>query len=355
VDLDAGDLHTAFSVVQAVHHAPDLDAFPRVVLQELRRIIDYDFGGYNEVDPVARRLVVALDPVDDPRGHQEMIERWASLIDQHPVANYYRGTGDGAAFRISDFLSHDEYHALDLYREVYAPMQCEFQISVALPAPHPLVVAIALNRPDRDFSERDRSVLDLLRPHLVQAYRSAQLRATVESLQRSVELGGAGVLLVEGSGDILVASPRAERLLVSIVRDGRIIDDDVVKWLVDERTRYAARDGGAPVVGSAYRHAVEGPDVLLRFVPGVGGAYDAIVCGERSPYDANRLTALGLTEREGEVLVQLVRGHSTGDIATTLGMQPATVRKHLEHIYTKLGVHDRTAAIAQAIDALLWS
>ena len=53
-----------------------------------------------------------------------------------------------------------------------------------------------------------------------------------------------------------------------------------------------------------------------------------------------------LTERE--VLDGVARGWTNGEIALHLGLASATVAKHLEHIYEKLGVKTRTAAAALA-------
>ena len=57
---------------------------------------------------------------------------------------------------------------------------------------------------------------------------------------------------------------------------------------------------------------------------------------------------LGLTTRESEVLSWLSKGKTNRDIAQILGLSPRTVDKHLEQIYAKLGVENRTAAAAVA-------
>ena len=59
-----------------------------------------------------------------------------------------------------------------------------------------------------------------------------------------------------------------------------------------------------------------------------------------------------LTAREGEVLLWITRGKSNRDIAEILGLSPRTVGKHLEQIFEKLGVENRTAATALAIRTL---
>jgi DNA-binding CsgD family transcriptional regulator len=63
------------------------------------------------------------------------------------------------------------------------------------------------------------------------------------------------------------------------------------------------------------------------------------------------MSCFGLTRRESEALALLVRGMSTPEIAATLFLSPGTVRKHLEHVYSKLGVTTRAAAAAAAIEA----
>lgn len=51
-----------------------------------------------------------------------------------------------------------------------------------------------------------------------------------------------------------------------------------------------------------------------------------------------------LTAREADVLLWLTRGKSNRDIATILDLSPRTVNKHLEVVFTKLGVENRATA-----------
>ncbi|MDO9147191.1 MAG: response regulator transcription factor [Hydrogenophaga sp.] len=85
--------------------------------------------------------------------------------------------------------------------------------------------------------------------------------------------------------------------------------------------------------------------------PGEGGDW-LIVMQETS--DASVLEAMAhafaLTAREAEVLYWVAKGKINRDIGDILGSSPATVKKHLERIYAKLGVETRTAAAAMAIN-----
>ena len=61
------------------------------------------------------------------------------------------------------------------------------------------------------------------------------------------------------------------------------------------------------------------------------------------------MLAFRLTLRESEVLYWVVKGKTNRDIGDILGSSPATVKKHLERVYEKLGVETRTAAASMAM------
>ncbi len=85
-----------------------------------------------------------------------------------------------------------------------------------------------------------------------------------------------------------------------------------------------------------------GPDEnLLRLLEGNTGS-DQTVLKQK----------LLVTEREAEVLLWIARGKSNRDIAEILSLSPRTVNKHLEQIYAKLGVENRTSAAAFAVRTL---
>ena len=64
---------------------------------------------------------------------------------------------------------------------------------------------------------------------------------------------------------------------------------------------------------------------------------------------ASWMQVFSLTAREAEVLYWVIQGKTNRDIGDILGASPATVKKHLERVYTKLGVETRTAAANLAL------
>ncbi|MES2921697.1 MAG: response regulator transcription factor [Verrucomicrobiota bacterium] len=64
------------------------------------------------------------------------------------------------------------------------------------------------------------------------------------------------------------------------------------------------------------------------------------------------LAALGLTNREAEVLLWVAQGKSNGDVAGILCMGEKTVKQHMGNIFEKLGVENRNAAAMTAVEVL---
>jgi len=69
----------------------------------------------------------------------------------------------------------------------------------------------------------------------------------------------------------------------------------------------------------------------------------------RAPAPLPDAQPAGLTPREGDVMHWLSQGKTDAEIAALLTISPRTVHKHLEHVYVKLGVETRTAAVMRAL------
>lgn len=155
--------------IEGIHRCRDLEAFPRHVLKELRKIIDCNLAGYNEVDLPGNRIIVLFDPPRPELG-PTALEPFATLMHEHPVITYFDKSGDGQALKISDFMTEDEYHERAIYRDFYRQIGAEDQLSFAVQISPGFMIGIAFNRGVRSFTEKDRLRLNLLRPHIVQAY-----------------------------------------------------------------------------------------------------------------------------------------------------------------------------------------
>jgi DNA-binding CsgD family transcriptional regulator len=286
------------------------------------------------------------------------IELFSSLIHQHPLITYYQRTGDGRALRISDFLSDAEFRALDLYKRFYQRFGISYQMSVTLPAPLPLIIGIALNRTDCDFTERDRLALNLLRPHLEYLHHRLQSQSRTarrfETLHEALDAAGQGLLALDPAGTIGEFNVHATRILNRFADErlsvGAPPPRSVASWLSEQRRGLRADiDGTAP----SEPLILERPDgrLVCRYLPAVrSGERDLVILVPEPTANASPFASYGLTAREAEILAMVAGGKTNAGIAGELVISERTVQKHLEHIFKKLGVANRTGAAALLIE-----
>src|SRR5262249_5848408 len=160
---------------------------------------------YCELDRRHRRHL-ALTECGGPDGPSsyDQANLWR-VVDQHPLCRAQkRGRFD--ALKVSDFHSRRELHRLELYADWYRPQGVEFELEVAPPSPDDHTKTSLFDDASHDFGERDRALLTLPQPHLVQLHRAATVRRLAESARAVLEderdLGERGLLLVDAQGVI---------------------------------------------------------------------------------------------------------------------------------------------------------
>lgn len=115
-------------------------------------------------------------------------------------------------------------------------------------------------------------------------------------------------------------------------------DADILRSIEAGATGYLLKDAPREDLFRAVRAAAEGKPLLA---PAVAASLLRLV---RAPADET------LSAREVEVLALVARGGSNKEVARSLAVSEATVKTHLIHIFQKLGVVDRTAAVTSALE-----
>jgi DNA-binding CsgD family transcriptional regulator len=155
---------------------------------------------------------------------------------EHPLVRYHAYQRGPNTQRISDSLPLEQFRRSALYNDYYRRIRIDHAMALPIYVRDGLLVSFVLNRTRRDFTDRERALLDLMRPHLARIFR------------RVNSLGG-------------------------------------------------------------------------------------------------------LTAREAEVLRWVAAGKSDAQVSAILRISARTVQKHLQNIYEKLGVENRTAAVNRASGA----
>jgi len=185
-------------------------------------------------------------------------------------------------------------------------------------------------------------MLARIRVHLANARLTQSARA-------GLDVSGRFLLAVNKQGEVLWATPQAQKLLsehlIAGLDDTLLLPPTLLQWLDQMQKPGAKPTPSAPLANNEtlrlnFMGKAGADEFLLRLAKDNSAAVPAEFSKE-----------LGLTTREGEVLSWLSKGKSNRDIAQILGLSPRTVDKHLEQIYAKLGVENRTAAAAIAVNA----
>ncbi len=168
-----------------------------------------------------------------------------------------------------------------------------------------------------------------------------------KSARHALDSTGQHLFTASTLGEIRWATPQTYALLAKARVDGRDVKgpfcQQLQRWL--NKAQKGAQSG-----------ALQGLDypLSLSFVGQHtnGEALIKLIDGKR-PTEAALLRArLELTDRESEVLFWVAHGKSNREVAQILSVSPRTVNKHLELIFPKLGVENRTAAAAVALKVL---
>jgi len=351
-DLGSSDLRSALGFAADLADCADAATLEEQV-HRLPRIVGADtiiVGSVHKPRPGSRepaRLVAS----DDPPGFfdEEAREAFGRLWRQQPVVVHHFGGFVAGASKLSDFLSEREWRRSEVYNDCYGRrLGLAWEISAQINCTAAELSCAALQRADHDFSERDRSLLETIAPHLRAAYARveamADRRRRLELLERGFEHSGEGFVLVDRAGGIVAAGPRAK--------------DDLRDWFGEATTRgslppeveaWRRRERGSP--GPVALERRRAPRVLLlRLI--AGEPEDAILVAERSTeaVDPEQLRRrLPISRREAQVLALIASGMMNAAIAHQLGVSVHTVNRHVEHVYAKLGVHNRAAATAAAL------
>ncbi len=169
-----------------------------------------------------------------------------------------------------------------------------------------------------------------------------------QSARAALDVSGRFLLAVSRQGTIVWATPQAQKLLSENLAagtdDGFVLPDPMLQWLEQAQT------GKAGSKTHAMASFPENEQLRLQYMGKLGPNEFLLRLAKDAGADtpAEFSSELGLTTREGEVLSWLSKGKTNRDIAQILGLSPRTVDKHLEQIYAKLGVENRTAAAAIA-------
>ena len=181
-DVEALRRREVAQLVAFVHDAAELESrvpFPPELVERLRGLVPAaEIVTYCELDWERRRVVYEADQLAWARDPDAGDAYW-TLKHQHAVCEYFARTGDYHPRCMSDLLPLREWRSRELYNVVFRPYQYELEVRIPS-ARTGNTRTFLFHAQKRDFGERDRLVLELLRPHLERIVDRFERRAAPE-------------------------------------------------------------------------------------------------------------------------------------------------------------------------------
>jgi DNA-binding CsgD family transcriptional regulator len=370
--LNHKDLQNLHQGIQKLYTLDDLDTFRVNVLSIVTQLIPSELPVFHSTHIRTRRISSSFLP-NFPGFTPELERAVHKYTDEHPITQHMPQTLTGA-YKVSDFVSEQELHSRKgIYQQFLRPLDTEDQMFLFLLNANPFswiellkseanLVGIALHRPKRNFTERDRLILNLLCPHLFQAHNNVQkyyqLQQKIDRVQKSLDRLCS--VTVDSQGRIKSIASQAAIWLQTYFEISTYADrlpDHLWSW-VKYQTSCLDNNKCLSLAPVLLKMQYDNRELTIRLIIEplemmVDNRDRYTLLLEEQPLSSlNSLELLGLSQRETEVLRWVIKGKDNKTIGLQLSISTSTVRKHLESIYHKLNVQSRTGAISRALEKL---
>ena len=318
----------------------------------LRAVVPYDAGYLSATDPATTLFssAMVLEGLEEAMcaptlNNEFLVDDFNKFVDLHRV-------GSGATtLRRATF---DRMERSARHREVHLPFGFEHELRATFSIGEACwgVVELLRHQGAHDFADAELAFVDDIAPILAEGLRSSLTGAPPLDEDPAMT---PGVILLDHNGVVTSMTDRAADLVEELGHAPVPTGFGV------------ALPGEAYIVGARARARAlgkEGPDPIARVRARSGGwltvrgectrnadgslAETALVIEPSRTSEVLPLfvAAHGLSDREKEVLAELVDGRSTTQIADVLFISPHTVRDHIKSIFTKVGVASRGELIS---------
>ncbi|MGM0594893.1 MAG: response regulator transcription factor [Pseudomonadota bacterium] len=277
-------------------------ALQREALQQLRRLIDFDFAIWGAGSGMERNVHTAVVLDQDPR----LFDSWEGVKHDDPYVSLLIEKS-GRACSLDDAPGARQSRAYLEHWRRYGAGQMLSTLEQDHETGLHLFLSLCRDSERGAFSDAERQLKGMLTRHLFLAARTSE---QFTLLRNSATQGGA---IVDRHGRVHSSLPRFEELATQ-------------EW------------------GEAARHTLPLSEAILV----AGGSVGKEVCLNATPLGDRYIVRLRpcsaldrLSRREREIALSYARGESHKKVARALSLSPNTVRNHLQSIYRKLDIRDK--------------
>ena len=206
-----------------------LDSAQRIlerVAQGLEGLIGAESVFVARADPKRNMVALLADNIGP-----ELRKFWPTLValrHENPAIGYHMSHPEGPALMIEDLLPMSHWKRTAVYNEFYSRLEMRERLSLSLSLSRPDITGVVAHRKRAPFTERDRSMLNLLRFHVSEACNTAKgcpALALPSVLGALESLVGGSIVALDGSGKVHFCSDLARRYFQSFFPEQRPVLD----------------------------------------------------------------------------------------------------------------------------------
>jgi DNA-binding CsgD family transcriptional regulator len=328
------DVDAAYGFTRAILEARTQAELRHRALQALVELVPADVLTWDRVELARGGIRHEIAP-----GEAEPLGAFEALVGSaadHPLLAAHAARRRPAG-RLWELVERGPFARSELYGDLLHASGVEYEIAIGLRDGRGEAVVAGLGRTEREFSERDRDMLNLLRPWLERAVRATQARERLVRALAADPPPGSAVVLLDRDGEIELSSLDGERWLAEHFGAA-----EHPGWLPAPVAEWLALPPRPPLVSER-----DGRRLTIRLVP--GDPHALLLEEEVASFRADALDRLGLTTREAEVLRAATVIPDEHELAWQLFLSLHAVRERLTHLEAKLGVRTTADAIARAL------
>ncbi len=281
----------------------------------------------------------------------EEMEIFAAYIHENPLFDEFFVKRRAEVLKITDLMPTTEFERTTIYNEFYRPVGVSNQMVTPLVIGNDLTITCSLNIEKNDFSERDRQILSLFAPHLVNAIRNT---FAYQRLSGALNTEKCSIIALNSKGKAVFISEFARKLFGKYFAGEKSaaneLPETLDRWIRQNTPNFQSKDLAASF--SPLKVLSQNGELTASLGFNQAGNEMTVMLEEKKLSSPERFVKLGLTKREAEILYLITQGKSDEIIANLCDISPRTVHKHVQNIYVKLGVETRTAAMLRALEML---
>ncbi len=333
-DLKNGTLR---SILAGLYQFQSADMLSVFICRQLTERIGCELTAIGKHDGRRRMIksIIALQPLSCgplvPQANQTGITAtnpfWDTIFDpERPVLS------------LSDMVSRRTWHRNPFYKELFVHDQVEDHLKMEVFGNRDEFITINVLRRKRGFSEQETGLLAQLRPHMMQAYRNAH------QLESDGLVGNPAahywLVPVDAQGKVLLTMPAAVPEICGHTDQADQLPPAIRRWITFQAE--CLKRGHFDAAITPYElDTREGTWLFTLYTMYTPGHFMVSI-----RYRYATVPGPCLSRRESEIIQWVAAGKSNGEIAAILSLSLNTVKSHLKHSFIKLGVENRTAAVA---------